>query len=109
MAGFMVNEQNVLEIGRAFEAEAGRMEQRLVRHEARMRTEAALGDPASRDFAPALNQLLVEGQDSYLNRARAYVAELLGVARQCRDAALAYGYTEDEIAQAMRGIGGYRV
>lgn len=106
MAGFTVNEDNVLEIGRAFEAEAARMEQRLVRHGARMRTVSALGDPASRDFAPALNERLVDGEDSYLSRALAYVRELRGVAEQCRTSALAYGHTEDEVASAMRGIGG---
>ncbi|GAB3435139.1 hypothetical protein [Actinophytocola sediminis] len=107
MAGFTVNEENVLEIGRAFEAEATRLADRLDRHSARLRTVAALGDPASRDFAPALNARLVEGDGSYVNRALAYVEQLRGVAEQCRASALAYGYTEDEVASAMRRIGGH--
>jgi hypothetical protein len=107
VAGFKVNQDNVLEIGRAFESEAARMAGRLARHSARMRTGAALGDPASRDLAPALNERLVDGEGSYVNRARAYVEQLRGVAEQCRASALAYGHTEDEVEAAMRGLGGH--
>lgn len=105
-AGFMVNRENVLQIGGAFAAEAARLRARLDEHEARMLTEPALGDPASADFADALNERLVYGADSYVSRARAYVDELDNVARQCAEAARDYGFTDEEIQAAMDGIGG---
>lgn len=104
--GFMVNRENVLRIGGAFAAEAARFQARLAEHEARMRTEPALGDPASADFANALNERLVDGADSYVSRARAYIDELTGVAEQCAAAARDYGFTDEQVQATMKGIGG---
>lgn len=87
-----VRRENAHEIGAAFAEEAERMARRLREHAARMVTEPALGDPASRDFAAALNQRLVHGEDSYLGRARRYVEELrvvAGLPRRSRDTATA--------------------
>ena len=76
-------------ISRAFADEADRMAGLLRAHAARLVTEPALGDPASREFAAALNQRLVDGDDSYLRRALRYVDDLHAAARHC--AALAEG------------------
>jgi hypothetical protein len=104
--GFMVNEDNVLQIGKAFRTEAARLAKRVDEHSQRMITVPALGDPASRDFADGLNAKLVRNADSYISRAREYVTELEKAADQCKAAALAYGYTEDEISAGFSGTGG---
>ncbi len=75
-----MREENAHEISAAFAEEADRMAERLREHAARMVTEPALGDPASADFAAALNRRLGHGDDSYLGRARQYVEELRVVA-----------------------------
>ncbi|WP_459716055.1 hypothetical protein [Actinophytocola sp. KF-1] len=72
--------ENAQEIGAAFAGEADRMAARLRELAARMVTEPALGDPASADFAAALNRRLTDGDGSYLGRARQYVEELRAVA-----------------------------
>jgi hypothetical protein len=105
-SGFVVDKDNVLRIGGAFRDEAERLRRRVEGYAERMLTRPALGDPASQDFAAALNGRLVHDTDSYLNRARAYVAELRGVADQCAATALAYGYTEEQITAAFGGTGG---
>lgn len=84
-----VPSEHAATISGAFADEADRMAGRLRAHAARLVTEPALGDPASRDFAAALNRLLVDGDDSYLRRAQRYVDELHAAARHC--AALAEG------------------
>jgi len=104
-AGFTVGQDNVLQIGRAFVDEANRLQERLRQHSAAMVTQPALGDPASADFAGALNTRLVTAPDSYVNRAQAYIDELRRVAAQCAVAARDYGFTEEQIASAMSGIG----
>ena len=104
--GFAVNRDNVLQIGGAFAVEARRMQDRLDGYRDRMITSPALGDPASGDFALALNRRLVLDDDSYVNRAQGYVDQLVGVAEQCAEAALAYGHTEDDVESMMRGLGG---
>lgn len=104
--GFSVNRDNVLQIGGAFAVEAKRMQDKLDTCREQMITSPALGDPASGDFALALNRRLVLDDDSYVNRAQGYVDELVSVAEQCAAAALAYGHTEDDIESMMRGLGG---
>lgn len=98
--GIVVDEENVLEIGAAFLGEARRLAELVDALAGRMVTGPALGDPASADYAEELNQRLVVREDSYVARARGYVAELHGVARQCEASARAYGFTDDEIAAA---------
>jgi hypothetical protein len=104
-AGFTISRDNVLEIGRAFVDEADRLQGRLQQHRAAMFTQPALGDPASADFAGALNTRLVTAPNSYVNRAQAYIDELRRVADQCAAAAKDYGFTEERIAAAMSGTG----
>lgn len=104
-AGFMVNRDNVLQIGRAFAEEAARLQTRLNEYSGKMITKPALGDPASTDYAAALNRKLVGAEDSYVKRAQGYIDELNGVARQCAAAAQEYGYTDEQIGSAMRGVG----
>lgn len=105
-AGFTVNRENVLAIGAAFAAEAARMQDQLTEYRDRMLTKPALGDPASGDFANALNQKLVLAEDSYANRAQDYIDVLHGVAAQCAEAAKDYGHTDEQVEAMMRGIGG---
>jgi hypothetical protein len=104
-AGFTVSRVNVLQLGRAFADEASRLQERLRVHSTRIVTEPARGDPASADFATALNAKLVRDPDSYLNRAQDYIDELTKLAEQCAAAAKAYGFTDGQIASAMSGIG----
>ncbi|QFZ18383.1 hypothetical protein [Saccharothrix syringae] len=103
--GIVVGKENVLEIGAAFQAEARRLDELVGGLAERMVTRPALGDPASVDYAEELNQRLTLREDSYTARARGYVAELRGIARQCEASARAYGFTDDEIAAAF-GKGG---
>ncbi|HEX6354109.1 hypothetical protein [Actinophytocola sp.] len=105
-AGFTVNRDNVLQIGAAFAAEATRLQDQLDEYRDRMLTKPALGDPASADFATALDQRLVWADDSYANRAQQYIDVLHGVADQCAKAAKDYGHTEEQVSSMMRGIGG---
>lgn len=70
-----------------------------------MLTSPALGDPASADFAIALNRRLVLDEDSYVNRAQGYVNELTGVAEQCAASAREYGHTDEQIAWMQEGPG----
>jgi hypothetical protein len=102
-SGFTVNRDNVLQIGKAFATEADRMADRLARYHQEMRTSPALGDPASGDFRNGLTAKLVGNTDSYLARAGQYVEALRSAATQCRAAALAYGYSEDEITSVFGG------
>jgi hypothetical protein len=102
-SGVTVHKENVLAIGAAFHAEAKRIEGLVGEVSAQMVTTPALGDPASADYAAALSQLLVHNEDSYVERARAYVTELRGVATQCEESARAYGFTDEEIRTAFRG------
>jgi hypothetical protein len=103
--GRTISRDNVLQIGRAFADEASRLQERLRLHGKRMFTEPALGDPASVDFATALNARFVRDPDSYLNRAQDYIDELTKVAEQCAAAAKAYGFTDEQIASTINGIG----
>jgi hypothetical protein len=105
-AGFTVNRDNVLQIGAAFAAEAARLQDQLDQYRDRMLSNPALGDPASNDFAGALNEKLVMADDSYANRAQEYIDVLRGVADQCAKAAKDYGHTEEQVGTMMRGIGG---
>lgn len=105
-AGFRVSKENVLQIGGAFAAEADRMAGRMVDHAGRLLTAPALGDPASDDFAVALNARLVYDEDSYVRRANSYVDELRGAARECANAARSYGFTDEQIESAMGDLGG---
>lgn len=57
------------------------------------------------DVGGELTLRLVAQEDSYVARARDYVAELHGVAQHCKAAARDYGFTDDEIAAAF-GKGG---
>jgi hypothetical protein len=102
-SGVTVHKENVLTIGAAFHAEAERIDGLVAAFAEQMVTRPAMGDPASADYAAALNQRLVHDPDSYVVRARAYVAELRGIATQCQESARTYGFTDDEIRTAFRG------
>lgn len=102
-SGLTVNVDNVLAIGAAFHAEAERIDGLVETFAGQMVTAPALGDPASADYAAALSALLVHNPDSYVVRAREYVAELRGVAAECEASARTYGYTDEEIRTAFRG------
>jgi hypothetical protein len=102
-SGFTVSRDTVLQIGKAFNDEAERMAQKVAGYRGQMNTQPALGDPASADFRDGLTARLVGDADSYLARADGYVTELRSAADQCRAAAMAYGYSEDEITSVFGG------
>ncbi|GAB3886958.1 hypothetical protein GCM10029964_052100 [Kibdelosporangium lantanae] len=104
--GFLISPDDVRQMGRAFRDEADRMSGRLASYREQMRTVAAMGDPASRDFSNALHAKLLGDGDSYVSRVEAYVRELTRVAAQCEAAAQAYGRADTGISGGLRGIGG---
>ncbi|GDY30443.1 PE domain-containing protein [Gandjariella thermophila] len=97
-----VNRDNVLRIAKLFQDEADRMSGRVAARREELTSRPALGDPVSRAMADVLNWKLVESADSYANRAGQYVDELYRTAAHLTAAARSYGYTDEDIVQALR-------
>ncbi|MCP2259693.1 hypothetical protein LX15_003399 [Streptoalloteichus tenebrarius] len=97
----VVNKENVLQAAAAFQAEADRMADVVDLHAGKMRFDAVFGDPASADMSSALAARLQNDQDSHVSRARQYVAELRSAASQLQKVAKDYGYTDEQIAEAL--------
>lgn len=96
MAGsFRVNQDNVLQAHAAALSGADRVRETLRAHGRDMRLEAMGNDPVSVDAATAFTHRL----QGYVEFARQYADELERLAGALRDAALTYGYTDDDIAR----------
>ncbi|MCP2169318.1 hypothetical protein [Goodfellowiella coeruleoviolacea] len=101
-----VTRDNVLQVAKLCQDEANRMRMSVDDRARQLRSEPALGDPVSADLADVLNERLIEAPDSYIARARQYVANLLATADELVVTAKSYGYTDDDIARALGGNAG---
>lgn len=96
MAGsFRVDQDNVLQAHAAVLSAADKLRDVVRSHGRDMRLEAMGNDPVSVDAAAAFTHRL----QKYVEFATTYTIELERVAAALRDAALTYGYTDDDIAR----------
>lgn len=64
----------------------------------------AHGDPVSADAARVFLGKLVTNPDSYYHRAKMHVDEWRATAERLKKTAQDYGYSDEEIADAFKGI-----
>jgi hypothetical protein len=102
---FTVTKDNVLAAARIIETQADALFKTFRGARDELRIEPPGSDDVSSRIAPAWNDRLVDGDDSYAERISAYVVGLRKLAVQLGDSAKAYGYTEDQIESAFRGQG----
>lgn len=93
-----VDQNNVMQAARIVQAEALHFGGRVM-YWARLMDEARPmgGDPVSEELNRVLGLKLFGGDDSYVNRCFEYVGMLEGLAEQLRQAALTYGFTEEQV------------
>lgn len=100
---FTVNQHNVLAAARIIESQADALMKTWKNARRDMNIDPPGSDDVSTRIAPAWNDRLVSGDDSYTNRVADYITGLKKLAVQLGDTAKAYGYTEDQIEAAFRG------
>ncbi len=100
---FTVNQHNILAAARIIETQADALFQTWKSARRDMNIVPPGSDDVSKLIAPAWNERLVTGDDSYSRRVSDYITGLKKLAVQLGDTAKAYGYTEDEISAAFKG------
>jgi hypothetical protein len=100
---FTVNQHNVLAAAHIIDAQADALLTTWKTARRDMNIVPPGSDDVSTRIAPAWNDRLVSGDDSYSRRVGDYITGLKKLAVQLGDAAKAYGYTEDEISAAFKG------
>ena len=98
---FTVTPTNVLSAAKIIETQALALQDKLDAARGDLLIEAPGTDDVSTRMAPAWNDLLLHRDDSYANRVQDYVHGLIKLADQCAASAKTYGYTDDQIADAM--------
>jgi gas vesicle protein len=94
-----VNHENILGAAKIIKAQADTLSDTIADRSGDLLVQAAGGDTISRFAADRWNENLVTSSASYTNRVQQYVKSLNTVVDQLRDAAVQYGFTEDEIVQ----------
>lgn len=94
-SSFRVDPDNVLQARAAVQAAADKIRDSVNANRDDMRLEPMGGDPVSRDAAVAFTHRL----QKYVTFCDDYVRELQRVADALREAALTYGYTDEDIAR----------
>src|SRR5262245_17397845 len=98
---FTVTPENVLAAAKIIETQALALKDKLDAARGELLIEAPGNDDVSTRIAPAWNDLLLHRDDSYANRVQDYVHGLIKLAGQCAESAKAYGYTDDQVAEAL--------
>lgn len=98
---FTVTKDNVLAAARIIQTQADALQDRLDAARWDLQIVAPGNDDVSRLIEPAWNDLLVRTDHSYANRVQQYVDGLTNLAQQCRESAKQYGYTDEQVAEAL--------
>ena len=101
----VVNAGNILGAAKIIQGQVDALTDSIADHSADLYVQAAGADTVSRYAADRWNDNLVTSATSYSNRVQQYVDSLNTVIRQLHDAAVQYGFTEDEITQAFGKTG----
>jgi hypothetical protein len=97
---FTVNKDNVLAAAQIIRTQAAALQDRLTGARADLQVSPPGDDDVSTRIAPAWNDVLLFGDNSYANRIQEYVTSLTYLAEQCAQSAKAYGYSDEAIAAA---------
>lgn len=98
---FEVTKETVLQAGKVVNDQALSLAKSLRRAERALQVDIPMGsDPVNGSIAAAWNSRLTGGDDTYAGRVNQYVESLLHLAEQLREAAVQYGFTEDEVTAA---------
>jgi hypothetical protein len=100
---FTVSQHNVLAAAKIIETQADALFETWKNARRDMNIVPPGSDDVSTRIAPAWNDRLVTGDDSYARRVGDYITGLKKLAVQLGDTAKAYGFTEDEISAAFKG------
>jgi uncharacterized protein YukE len=94
-----VNHENILGAAKIIKAQVDTLSDTVADRSGDLLVQAAGGDTVSRFAADRWNENLVTSTASYSNRVQLYIDSLNKIVNQLRDAAVQYGFTEDEITQ----------
>ncbi len=98
---FTVTPANVLAAAKIIQSQALALQDKLDAARFDLLVEAPGTDDVSTKIAPAWNDLLLHRDDSYANRVQDYVSGLTKLAEACAASAKSYGYTDDQVADAL--------
>lgn len=95
----VVNAGNILGAAKIIQSQVDSLLDSLKEHKRDLIVQASGADTVSKFAAEQWNTNLVLSEDSYSTRVEQYIKSLKTVVGQLRDAAVQYGFTEDEISQ----------
>ncbi|MGW5051141.1 hypothetical protein [Actinokineospora sp. NPDC004072] len=98
---FIVDKDNVLAAAKIISTQVDQLKTRLSDASRDLRVVPPGGDMVSGLVAKEWNERLLFADDSYARRVKDYVVGLENLVVQLQESALAYGYNEEEIAQAL--------
>ncbi|HEX3789215.1 MAG TPA: hypothetical protein VHW44_15235 [Pseudonocardiaceae bacterium] len=104
-ANITVNKDNVLQAAKIIQNALDDNSQQIQLAFAGLRVVAPGQDPISVQAAAQWNAKLVTDPDSFQNRISQYLGSLQTLADNLRTSAKQYGYTDQEIADALSGVG----
>lgn len=96
----VVNAGNILGAAKIIQTQVDALMDSIADHGTDLYVQAAGFDSVSRFAADKWNENLVTSPASYRNRVQQYVDSLNTVLDQLRDAAVQYGFTEEEITES---------
>lgn len=95
-----VSPDNILDVARVIEEQAGLLQEKIASHLAALRIPAPSQDIVSEHAVAGWNEVIGGGEHSYEYRVRAYVQGLRDLAEQLREAGDKYRVSEQEKAAA---------
>ncbi|MCK2239743.1 MULTISPECIES: hypothetical protein [unclassified Crossiella] len=98
-----VERDQVLRALAIFQREGEDLQQELMKIEHKLRLPPCGGDPVSEDTAKAMTWKFVDAPDSYYKRYLGLAESFLETASQLRASARDYGFTDDDVANALKG------
>lgn len=103
---FEVNHDNVLAAAKIIQSHVDLFDEKFVAHQPDLRVDPAGLDQISITLATQWNKRLLADDDSYAVRIRQYLDSLKNLVRKLEESARTYGYSDQEIAAALRGKAG---
>ncbi|MCO1575858.1 hypothetical protein M8C13_08820 [Crossiella sp. SN42] len=98
-----VSREQVLQAHAIFRREGEQLRRELGALQDKLRVPPCGGDPVSEDTAVAMSWRFVDAPDSYHRRYLALAESFLATAEQLSVTAKEYGFTDDDIAGALKG------
>ncbi|PRX47484.1 hypothetical protein B0I33_10562 [Prauserella shujinwangii] len=95
-----VSPDNILEVARVIDEQAGLLEEKIAGHLAALRIQAPASDIVSTHAIEGWNHVVSGGENSYEHRVRAYVRGLRDLAEQLREASERYEFSDREKAES---------